>query len=446
MPGDTHDMNGGYSYKAVWRIAAPMILSSISTPLVGLVDTALMGHLDRPSFLAGVAAGATIFSILFMSLNFLRMGTTGIAAQAFGSGDHAAIFKSLAQPMLIAIVLAALLLLVQSPTIDLSVWLLGLSNETAGFTEQYFSIRVWSAPAALANFVVIGWLLGMQNARGPLAIVLTINVTNIVLDVFLVLGLDLDIRGVAMATVCAEIAGLLIGLGFVLANLRQHSPNWRVAGMFDLETYRRLLGVNSNLFFRSIALMFTFAFITAQGARMGDIVLAANALLLNFQLFLSYALDGIAHAAEALTGKAVGARNQAGLRLAVQRTLLWSLLFAAFFSVFYLIGGTAIINMLTNLQEIRTTAYIYLPWVAILPLLSVGAFLYDGVFVGTTRSREMRIIMVGSLVLVFLPVWYGTTALGNHGLWLAFVMFMAVRSLAMHLWYRRLNSTNQLLG
>jgi MATE family multidrug resistance protein len=434
-----------YGHRAIWRIAVPMILSAISTPLVGLVDTGLMGHMEHPGYLGGVAAGANIFSVLFMSLNFLRMGTTGIAAQAFGANNRNYIFTSLAQPLLIALAFALLLLIIQIPTIQLATWLLGLSSEIAQLTNQYFSIRIWSAPAALANFVIIGWLLGMQNARGPLFIVLTINITNLALDLLLVLGLDMGIRGVATATVIAELAGLMVGLVFVLANLRQYAPDWKIAGIFDSYTYRRLLGINSNLFIRSLALMFTFAFITAQGARMGDVVLAANALLLNFQFFLSYALDGIAHAAEALTGKAVGSKRRAGLRLAVKHTLFWSLVLAALFSLTYWLGGSSIIDALTNLQEVRTTAYAYLPWIVILPLLSAGSFLYDGVFVGATRSREMRIVMSLSMLCVFLPVWYFSKDLGNHGLWLAFVMFMAIRSLAMHCWYKHLHNTNKLM-
>lgn len=419
----------------------------MSTPLVGLVDTALMGHMGRPAFLAAVAAGAMIFSVLFMSLNFLRMGTTGLAGQAFGSGQKRAMASSLSQPMVFALALAVALLVLQNTIIDASLWLITPSPETAARAEEYFYIRIWSAPMALTNFVLIGWLIGMQNARGPLAIILTINLVNVILGVLLVIYAGLDIRGVAAATVLAELAGLMVGLRFVRAIFRAETLDWSQSEALEFSGFRRLLAINGNLFIRSIALMFTFAFITAQGARFGDLTLAANALLMNFQLFLSYALDGIAHAAEALTGKAAGSRNHHGLALAVRRGLLWTLLLAAGFTIVYALAGIPIINMLTDLDDIRTTAYRYLPWVICLPLLSAGAFLYDGVFVGTTRSREMRISMTAATVLVFLPVWYVfTDQLENHALWLAFVSFMAVRSLVMHLWYRRLMRTGALIG
>lgn len=428
----------GYSHRDIWLIAGPMILSAISTPLVGLVDTALMGHQSNPVFLAAVAAGATLFSTLFMSLNFLRMGTTGIAAQAFGADDDTAIISGLTQPAVFAVTLGLCMLVLQNPVIELSVWLLGLSKAAGELTRTYFYIRVWSSPLALTNFVLIGWLIGMQNARGPLAIMLTINLSNVALGLLFVLGLQMNVDGVALATVLAEGAGLLIGLTFVRAEFRSRGLQWVNAASLNADSFNRLLNINSNLFIRSIALMFTFAFITAQGARYGDVILAANAVLLNFQLFLSYALDGIAHAAEALSGKAAGARNRQGLGLAVKRAGFWTLLLAILFTLVYALAGSAIIALLTDLSEIRTTAFTYLPWIIVLPLLSAPAFLYDGVFVGLTRSREMRVIMTGSAILVFLPVWYLSRELENHGLWLAFVLFMAVRSLAMHIKYRKL--------
>ncbi|MCP4000732.1 MAG: MATE family efflux transporter [Gammaproteobacteria bacterium] len=437
-------MHDGYSHKAIWKIAGPMILSSISTPLVGLVDTALMGHLDTPAYLGAVAAGTTIFSVLFMSLNFLRMGTTGIAAQAFGSGNTTAILNSLTQALVIAALIALALITLQLPVIDISLWLLGLQSETANMTYEYFTIRVWSAPAAMANFVIIGWLLGMQNARGPLAIMLTINLSNLILDIVFVVGMGLNVRGVALATLIAEVLGLIVALSFARSVLQIQSPSWHQPSLFKFSSYKHLLTINSDLFIRSVALMFTFAFITAQGARLGAVVLAANALLMNFQLFLSYALDGIAHASEALTGKAVGSGNHEGLDLAVKRSFFWTLILALLFTLTYIIFGNTIINLLTDLTDVRGQASDYLPWLVTLPLLSAAAFLYDGVYVGATRSREMRIIMTGALLLVFLPIWFTTKGLGNHGLWLAFTAFMASRSLAMYIWYQHLRATNRL--
>jgi MATE family multidrug resistance protein len=435
--------DSGYSHREIWNIALPMILSAISTPLVGIVDTALMGHLDSPSYLAAVAAGATIFSVLFMGLNFLRMGTTGIAAQAFGSGDRQAVAGSLVQPVFIAVTLALALLVLQRPFADFSLWLLGVTPATGDLTSQYFFIRMWSAPMALSNFVLIGWLIGMQNGRAPLAMLLMINLTNVALDLAFVIGLNMDVRGVALATVLAETAGMLVGISYVRAVFRDRQLKWSEAGTVTLDNYRRLMGINANLFLRSMALMLTLAFITARGARFGDVFLAANALLMNFQLFLSYALDGIAHAAEALSGKALGARNWRGLDLAVRRTRAWTFGFAVLFTVVYAAGGSLIVGLLTDIEAVRATALDYLPWIIALPLLSAAAFLYDGVYVGTLWSGQMRVVMVGSALGVFLPVWYLTQGLANHGLWLAFVAFMLARSVAMHFWYRPLATRTQ---
>ncbi len=436
-----------YSHRAVWSIALPMMISAVSAPLLGLVDTAVMGHLDGPWFLAAVAAGASVFSVLFIGLNFLRMGTTGIAAQAFGARDARAIADSLMQPLLVAGVLAGGMLVLQKPIAGIAVTLLGTSDITTPYLRDYYALRIWSAPAALANLVIIGWLLGMQNARGPLLIMLTINGINVLLDLWFVLGLGMTVRGVALATLLAEYLGLAVGAWLVLKELGRRTPVWVPADWLQLRTYRRLLGINSHLFLRSVALMFTFAFITAQGARLGDTILAANAVLLNFLYFYAYAQDGIAHAAEALTGKALGDRDGTGLALAVRRSLFWTGVFTVLFTLAYWLGGEHIIALITDIPAVRDTAGRYVFWLWLLPVVSAWCFLYDGVYVGLTRSREMMVVMVGTVLGVFLPTWYllrhGFGVDGNHALWAALMLFMALRSGAMHLWYRRLQAGMQ---
>ena len=427
-----------YGHRAVWSIAAPMMLSAVTTPLLGMVDTAVMGHLDEPYYLGAVATGATIFNVIFMGLNFLRMGTTGVTAQACGAGQGDAVREALGQSLLTALAMALLILVAQLPIIQVALWLLQPSAEVARYARQYFEIRVFSAPASLANFVIIGWLLGMQNARGPLAIMIVTNLVNIILALSLVLGLGLRVRGVALATLLAEFAGLAIGLFFVRRELARFSGAWQLAALRDLSRYRRLFAINGNLLLRTLSLMFVFTFITAQGARMGDVILAVNAVLMNFQWFVSYALDGIAHAAEALVGKAVGARDRDGMLTAVRRSLGWSVAFAALFCLAYLAAGTILIDVLTGIPAVREAARGYLPWLVALPLISVWSFLYDGVYVGATRPREMRIVMANSAFLVFVPAWYFGRDLGNHALWLAFTLFMLARAAGMHWWFRRM--------
>ncbi len=423
-----------------------MIISSVSVPLVGLVGTGVLGHLDDEVYLASVAAAAQVFSILFVGLNFLRMGTTGITAQAHGSltrdpAGTTAIRQSLGEAVIMALVLGVLIILLQGPLADAAFGLIGAEPDVTRHAHEYFSIRVWSAPAALFNFAALGWLLGMQNARGPLLITLAINLTNVILDLWFVLGLGLKVQGVATGALLAELTGAGVAAWLLLRELRRHPGDWSGTRLLDLRSYRALLRINGNLFIRTLALMFTFAFVTVQGARMGSVFLAANALLMNFQWLTAYALDGIANAAEALVGKAIGAHDPAGLRRAVRRTLAWSLAFGVLFSLAFWIAGPAIVRTLTSLPEIRATALAYLPWMILLPLISVWSFFYDGVFVGATLSREMRVVMTTTALLVFIPVWFFTRDLGNHGLWLAFTSFMVMRGLGMHLWFNRLKET-----
>jgi len=413
-----------------------MILSNISVPLLGMVDTGVTGHLDSATYLGAVAIGSVVFSFLYASVNFLRMGTTGIAAQRYGADDSAGLRVALGQAMIIALLIALALLAFKRPLGTLALNLLGPDAAVREHAVTYFQIRIWSAPATLTSYVLIGWFIGLQNARVPLIIVLLTNSINIILDLVFVVVLDWKVAGVAAASVIAEYGGVAVGLSFAWRELHKLGGHWILSRLTTLSEYRLFLAVNGNLFIRTLALMFTFAFVTAQGARQGGLILAANAILMNLQHLLSFALDGIAHAAEALVGKAVGAKSRAGLEAAVSIALRWSLLIAAGFSAAFYLGGPLLISILTDLPEVRETTLVYLPWLVLSPLVSVLPFLYDGVFVGATRAREMRDIMVASTVLIFLPAWYVFQFLGNHGLWLAFILFMASRAVGMHYFYR----------
>jgi len=421
----------------VWRIAAPMILSNISVPLLGMVDTGVTGHLESPVYLGAVAIGATVFGFLYMGMNFLRMGTTGITAQRYGAKDNDGLRVSLGQALIVSLLIAVTLLALQLPIGRLAMSLIGAEPAVEAFALQYFSIRIWSAPGTLANYVLIGWFLGLQNARVPLLIFLTINITNIVLDLWFVLSLGMKVDGIALASVIAEYTGLAVALVFAAKALRARSGRWPFARLFSARAYAAFFAINAHLFIRTMALMFTFAFITAQGARLGGLVLAANAILINVQHLTAFALDGFAHAAEALVGKAVGEKRRDALERSVQLALKWSLIFAVGFCLLYLLFGPLLIRVLTNLPDVRSTTMRYLPWLIVSPLVSVWSFLYDGVYVGATRSREMRDIMLFSAFVVFIPAWYLLQGLGNHGLWLAFTLFMASRGIGMHIWYRR---------
>jgi MATE family multidrug resistance protein len=421
----------------IWRIAAPMILSNVSVPLLGMVDTGVTGHLDSPVYLGAVAIGSTIFGFLYTGMNFLRMGTTGIAAQRYGADDNDGLRASLGQALVVALAIGLTLLALQLPIGNLAMLLVGADGDIRDPALVYFHTRIWSAPGTLANYVLFGWFLGLQNARVPLVMFLTVNLTNIALDLLFVVGLGMKVEGVALASVIAEYAGVAVGLACAARALRRHPGQWHPAQLFRASAYAAFFSVNANLFVRTMALMFTFAFVTAQGARLGPLVLAANAVLMNLQHLTAFALDGIAHAAEALVGKAVGQRRRDILERSVTLSLKWSLYFAAGFCMAYVLFGGSLVRLLTDLPGVRATAMTYLPWLVLSPLVSVWCFLYDGVYVGATRSRDMRNIMVFSTVAIFLPAWYLLQGLGNHGLWLAFTLFMASRGVGMHLGYRR---------
>ena len=432
------DPSGRYSHRAVWRIAAPMIVSNVTVPLLGIVDTAVMGHLDHPMYLAAVAVGSTIFMFLFLGLNFLRMGTTGLAAQAYGAGDADEQRTVLVQAVLIAFSLAGLLILAQRPVGHLAMALIAPEPEVVGPAWTYYSVRIWAAPAALANFALIGWFIGMQDSRRPLVMMLFVNLVNIGLSVLFVVGLGYRTGGVAAASVMAEWAGLALGLSQVRRMLPEGSrTDW--GRVRDTASLRRMLGLNTNLLVRTLSLMFVFGFVTAQGARFGTEVLAANAILIQFQYFMAHALDGLAHAAEALAGRALGAREPGGFRRAVRLSLGWTVGVAAAFTLAYATSGPGIVALLTDQASLRATTADYLPWIVVSPLVSCWSFLLDGVFVGATWAAGMRNAMVFSAFAVFLPVFYLAEAagLGNHGLWLAFLAFMAARAVTMGAIYAR---------
>lgn len=414
-----------------------MILSNISVPLLGMVDTGVTGHLDSAIYLGAVAIGSTIFGFLYTGMNFLRMGTTGIAAQRYGADDNDGLRVSLGQALIVSLLIALALIALQIPIGALAMNLIGADPGVETYALQYFSIRIWSAPGTLANFVLIGWFLGLQNARVPLLIFFTINSTNIILDLLFVIVLGMKVDGVALASVIAEYTGLFVGLGFAARALRRRAGHWPFARLFNIRAYSAFFSVNAHLLVRTMALVFTFGFVTAQGARLGGLVLAANAVLMNLQNLTSFGLDGFAHAAEALVGKAVGEKRRNALERAVSLTLKWSLIFAGGFCAVYVVVGPSLIRVLTDLPDVREAAMRYLPWLIVSPLVSVWSFLYDGVYVGATRAREMRNIMLISTLCVFLPAWYLLQGLGNHGLWLAFTLFMASRGIGMHFWYRR---------
>ena len=302
-------------HRRVWRVAGPIILSNISVPLLGAVDTAVVGHLDSPIYLGGVAIGSLIFNYVYWGFGFLRMGTTGLAAQALGARDSHEIWATLNRGFIVAAVLSAIVITLQIPIVESANWLFDASQPVESLASEYFRIRIWAAPAALANYVILGWLIGLQRAGSALTIQVFMNGLNVILDLVFVMGFGWDVQGVALASVLSEYAAIALGLFLCVRILRREGAERNLKNLWDVARFRRLAAINGDIFIRTLFLISAFAVFTAQAAKMGDTTLAANALLLNFQMFLSHALDGFAHAASALVGGAVGpvtARHSAG--------------------------------------------------------------------------------------------------------------------------------------
>ena len=425
-------------HRRVWRLAWPMVVSNLSVPLLGAVDTAVIGHLPEPHFLGAVAVGALIFNTLYFGCNFLRMGTTGLTAQAFGARDFDAARATLARALLIALVLALALLALQGPIGWLAFYLVEPSEAVAGEGMRYYFIRIWGAPAALANVALVGWFIGMQNTRAALALLLTVNGINIVLDLVLVLGFGFAVAGAAWATVAADYAGLILGAAVTARLANRHGGHWRPRLVLDAVAMRRFLGINRDIFLRTLFVITAFALFTTLSARQGDVVLAANAVLLNFVIFFNFAYDGFAFAAEALTGRALGAGRRADLSRAVRACLLWCLGLALFTLAAYGVAGAPIVRVLTDLEDVRAVAYDYLPWLIALPLVAVWGIFFDGVFTGVTRTADMRNTMLLAFI-VFVPcAWFLREPLGNHGLWLAMTLLYAVRGVGLGAIYVRI--------
>ncbi len=418
------------THHKVWALAAPMILSNISVPLVALVDSTVVGHLPHAHQLGSVAVGASLYTLLVGVLGFLRMGSTGFAAQAAGRADGNGLRQVLVQGLLLALLFAALLGLLAIPLSHFALHLIQPDAALEQGTLDFFTTRLLGLPAALATYALVGWFLGTQNARVPLVILLTTNLLNIVLNLWFVLGLDWGVVGAARGSVIAEWVAALLGLALTRPSLRAYPGRviWPLLARW--QSWRPMLGVNRDIFIRSLALQGVFFLITMQGARMGEATVAANALLLNGLLVTAYALDGLAHAVEALCGHAIGARDRPALRRSLVVAGGWSLIASLGFAVLFLLGGHLFIQMQTDIASVRETAFEYLPYLAALPLIAVWSYLLDGLFIGATRAREMRDGMLLS-VLIALPFAWLARDMGNHGLWTAFLLFMGLRGVTL---------------
>jgi multidrug resistance protein, MATE family len=414
-------------YRRVFQLAIPLILSNLTQPLLAMVDTILSGHLPSPAVLGGVAVGGIFFDAIYWSLSFLRMATTGLVAQSHGAGDQDQLMHHFGRALLSAFFLGFLILLLQKPLISVALTLLGASSEVHHNALVYCSIRIWSAPAALANYAILGYLLGRQHARTALLLQAAINVVNVIVALTLVLWRHWGVAGIATATMAAEWTGCFLGLALLLAGgARLSHVRWNE--LVDGGSLRRLFALNRDIFLRTLSLVAAYAWFTRTGARSGNAILAANAVLINFLWIAGYGLDGFANATEALVGEAIGARRVADFRAVLKASSVSAFAVSAALSLVYLVFGRSIIALFTNQQAIRLLAAQFLPWLIVLPLVAVWSFLLDGVFIGATRAQELRDSMVIALAGFLALAVVLTAHFGNNGLWCAMLAFMALRA------------------
>lgn len=418
------------THRSVLAIALPMTLAYLSTPLLGIVDTAVIGQLGQAHLLGGIAVGAILFDILFTTFNFLRSGTTGLTAQAVGAADRPAQTVALYRAGVVGLLAGLAVALFQVPILSVSLALMGASAEVTAATAEYFQIRVLSSPFALVNYAILGWFIGLGRAGTGLMLQLLLNGLNMALNATFVLVLGWGIAGVAWGTVIGEAVTAVAGAWLAWRAL---GPQARIpwSAVVEKAGLLRTFAVNRDIMIRSFSLLLAFAMFTSAGARQGDVILAANAILMNFFLLGAYFLDGLATAGEQLAGRAIGARHRPAFRRAVSLTIGWGFAVAAAASLTLYLFGAMFIDLLTTSPEVRIVARVYLVWAALTPLLGVLAFQFDGVFIGATWSDDMRNMMLVSLA-VYVVVWLvATPVLGNHGLWLALAVFLVVRGLTL---------------
>ncbi|WP_416897466.1 MAG: MATE family efflux transporter [Minwuia sp.] len=421
----------------VWHLAWPIILSNVTTPLLGIVDTAVVGRLPGPEYIAAVSIGAIAFTSIFWLFGFLRMGTSGFAAQASGAEDKPEILAVLSRAVLLGLALGLVMAMLQAPLWHYAALLLEPPPAVEPMAAAYFQIRIWAAPATLVNYAILGWLIGLQRTRTALVLQIWLNGVNIVLDIVFVMGLGMGVPGVAWATLIGECSAAVLGLIVAWRILRPDSATWAAARIMDRKRLTAFFTANLDIMIRTACLIFSFVWFARLGAQFGALTLAANAVLLQMVHLLAYGLDGFAFAAEALVGSALGKRRLDELRAAVTASTILAVVVAVGFALAYLVAGPLIIAAMTDQPETRAAAETYLIWVVVYPLVAVWCFQLDGIFIGATQTAEMRNAMIASLAVYMIaantlaPVW------GNHGLWAAITILNVARSASMALYYRR---------
>ena len=420
--------------RSILKLAIPNIISNITVPLLGLVDMVLMGHQDSIAYIGAIGLGGTIFSVMYSIFSFMRAGTTGFTAQAYGANDRAEMAYSLYRSLCIALIATVLVLSLQGPVEWLSMKLLHGSEEVLAHTATYFRVRIWAAPAVLCLYAFNGWFIGMQNTTIPMIIAILTNVVNIILSVIFVNFMSMGVAGVALGTVIAQYCGLITAIIFLFVKFRYHLIPIRRVILLQRDKLKRFFSVNTDFMIRSILLVLSIAYFNNQSAKLGDDMLAVNMILMQFFYIFSYFTDGFAYAGEALVGRFTGAHDNKQLHQTVKLLLIWGFVIALPFTLLYALFPDWFIGLISDQPEIATQAQPYHIYMILIPLITFAAFIWDGIYIGATAARAIRNTMLFSSVGVFLPASLLLMPhFGNHGLWISFLMFMVARGLSMTL-------------
>lgn len=413
----------------ILQIAVPSIVTNITTPLLALLDVTIAGHMGAPVFIAAIAVGGTMFNMLYWLFGFLRMGAGGLTAQAYGRNDATAIAGILRQALFVAVSVGVLMILLQVPLCRLILRFMDTDAATSRLATQYFETLIWGAPAYLATFALSGWFLGLQNSRITMWVSILINVTNIAASLILVYIFHAGITGIATGTLIAQWVGFITLLLLAMRRTHLRASSWHEA--IDLPLLRRFFRINTDIFLRTLCLVAVTIWFTRMGARQGDAMLAANALLMQFFTLFSFFMDGFAFAGEALTGRFIGANDRAMLHRTVRTLLAIGVVMGIIFSAVYLFCGDTLLQLLSSDATVTALAHDYLPWAAALPLAGFLAFTYDGIFIGATATRKMLLSMSLAAVVFFIVQAIAFPILANNGLWLAFICYLLTRGIAL---------------
>jgi len=422
----------------ILKLALPNIISNITVPLVGMVDLALMGHLDSEVYLNAIAIGGSIFSFIYLSFGFLRMGTTGFIAQAHGANDQQALVHIFSRALLVAFSIAFLLILAQYPIGILGIYILHSGKEVNALAMSYFHIRIFAAPATLGLYAIYGWFIGRQDAKTPLFLALLVNIGNVIFNLIFIRVFHMKSEGVAWGTLVAQYLGFAWGLAIIFHKNRELWKTWAWERVIQANELKRFFSVNRDIFIRTLLLISTLTFFTAVSSRMGEKILAVNTILFQFIFFFTYFIDGFANAAEALVGKYIGENKEYGLQILIFKIFSWGFAISLVFALVYFVFGENLMRILTDIPEVIHEAKPYLIWIGVMPILSFAAFIWDGVYIGATSAKAMRNAMIISSLLVYFPVYFLLQPwIGNHGLWIAFNAFLLSRGIILQIYARK---------